>query len=60
MSLVRRRVEMLREEALKLIDDHRSKLSDPAEVLPWMFLRLVLENLMPSCWGKQKRKLKSI
>jgi hypothetical protein len=41
---------MTKEEALKLIDDHKNKLINPVEMLHWTWLRVIIVNLSDEAW----------
>lgn len=41
---------MTKEEALRLIDDHRNKLLSPVEMLHWTWLRLIVLQIPEPEW----------
>lgn len=47
---------MNKEEALKLIDDHKNKLIDPVEMLRWTWLRVIVMNMGEICWDHAEGK----
>lgn len=42
---------MSKEEALKLIDDHKNKLVNPIEMLNWTWLRVTILNIPEDQWN---------
>ena len=43
---------MTREEAIKLIDDHKNKLVNPVEMLNWTWLRVIIANINDDAWER--------
>lgn len=41
---------MSKEEALKLIDDHKNKLINPIDLLNWTWLRVTIAQLSDEAW----------
>lgn len=41
---------MTKEEALKLIDDHKNKLISPVEMLAWTWLRVIILGITDGAW----------
>lgn len=41
---------MTREEAVRLVDDHKNKLVNPVEMLHWTWLRVIINNLPDEQW----------
>lgn len=41
---------MRREEALKMIDDHKNKMINPVEMLHWTWLRVIINSLTEGEW----------
>jgi len=41
---------MEKEEALKMIDDHKNSLINPVEMLDWTYLRLYILNITDDAW----------
>jgi hypothetical protein len=41
---------MTKSEALALIDDHKSTLLDPVEMLQWTYLRVIIHNIPDNQW----------
>lgn len=41
---------MTREEALTLIDDHKNKMINPLEILPWTWLRCIIYHMTDEEW----------
>lgn len=47
---------MKKEEAVKLIDDHKNKLINPVEMLHWTWLRVIVNNLSEEAWEQALEK----
>lgn len=43
---------MSKEDALKLIDEHKNKLLNPVEMLEWTYLRVIILNVSDEAWSK--------
>lgn len=43
---------MTKEQALKLIDDHKNNLINPVEMLKWSWLRLIIHKMSEKDWQK--------
>lgn len=41
---------MTKQEALRLIDDHKNKLIDPVKMLHWAWLRVIVYNISEVEW----------
>lgn len=41
---------MKKEEAMKMIDDHKNKLINPVEMLMWTWLRVIILSLTDEQW----------
>ena len=41
---------MTKEQALKLIDNHKNKLVDPGEMLDWVWLRVIVLQIESEAW----------
>lgn len=41
---------MTKTEALKLIDDHKNKLTDPEDLLHWTWLRVIITRIPEDSW----------
>lgn len=41
---------MTKDEALKLIDDHKNKLINPVEMLAWVWLRVLILSITDEEW----------
>ena len=49
---------LLKEEALELIDRHKNSLLDPADMLHWTWLRVIVSQLTKEEWeGAMQRAL---
>lgn len=42
---------MTKEEAIALIDEHKNKLINPAEMLHWTWLRVIILNVPEPIWN---------
>jgi hypothetical protein len=51
---------MRRDEAIKMIDDHKNKLVHPVEMLHWTWLRVIINNLSESEWETAVEKAQEI
>jgi hypothetical protein len=51
---------MERDEAVKLIDDHKNKLIHPVEMLHWTRLRVIINNIEPAAWDAAVTKMVEI
>lgn len=47
---------MTKDEALKLIDDHKNKMINPVEMLKWTWLRVTILNISDEAWDKALAK----
>lgn len=43
---------MTKDDALKFIDDHKSKLINPVEMLHWAWLRVTILNVPDEAWER--------
>jgi hypothetical protein len=43
---------MLREDAVKMIDEHKNKLIDPVDMLNWTWLRVIVANISDGGWSE--------
>jgi hypothetical protein len=43
---------MTKEEALRLIDEHKNRLLDPVEMLHWTWLRVIILKIPADEWDK--------
>jgi hypothetical protein len=51
-------MQMTKDDALKLIDDHKNKLINPVEMLHWTWLRVIILMIEDDEWqGLLKRAL---
>jgi hypothetical protein len=41
---------MLKDEAVEMIDRHKNGLKDPADMLHWTWLRVIIANLTQAEW----------
>ncbi len=48
------------EEALKLIDEHKSKLAHPVEMLKWTYLRVIINEIDIRSWVEARNKAMEI
>lgn len=43
-------IAMKKKEAIQLIDNHKNGLINPVEMLSWVWLRVILNNLDDEAW----------
>ncbi len=43
---------MTKIQALKIIDDHKNKMTDPLEMLDWTWLRVIIKEIPEDQWDK--------
>ena len=41
---------MTKIQALKIIDDHKNKMTDPLEMLDWTWLRVIISEIKDKDW----------
>jgi hypothetical protein len=51
---------MTKDEALKLIDNHKNKLINPKELLHWTWLRVTILSMTDEAWAEASAKAEEI
>ena len=51
---------MTKDEAIKLIDDHKNKLINPVEMLAWTYLRVIILKINDDSWLQAEVKANEI